>query len=81
MRSVQQIVGLGLISFSLPFFLFALAVWIGGVVPSANPLRLFQGTAFWDAMQEVGTFRQVLVAMIPGAILWVAGFTMIRRAE
>ena len=81
MRSVQQIVGLGLISFSLPFFLFALSVWIGGLVPSANPLRLFQGTAFWAALQDVGTFRQVLVALIPGALLWAGGFALIRRAE
>ena len=81
MRSVQQIVGLGLMSLSLPFLLCALAVWIGGLFPSANPLRLFQDTAFWAALQDVGTFHQVLVALIPGALLWATGFALIRKAE
>ena len=81
MKQVQTILGLGLLCLALPFFLFALAVWIGGLVPSANPLRLFQGTAFWAALQDVGTFRQVLVALIPGALLWAGGFALIRRAE
>lgn len=81
MRSLLQMSGLALMGLSLPFFLFALAVWIGGLFPSANPLRLFQGTAFWAALQDVGTFRQVLVALTPGAVMWVTGFTMIRRAE
>ncbi len=81
MKAVLQMTGLGLMVLSLPFFLFALAIWIGGLIPAANPLRLFQGTAFWAALQEAGTFRQVLVALIPGAVLWGTGFALIRRGK
>ncbi len=81
MKAVLQITGLGLMVLSLPFFLFALAVWIGGLFPAANPFRLFQGTAFWAALEDLGTFRQVLVALIPGLVLSLGGMTLIRRGE
>ena len=81
MRAAVQMVGLGLMVLSLPFFLFAIAVWIGGLIPAVNPLRAFQGTGFWAALQEAGTFRQVLVALIPGFILAFGGMTLIRKGE
>ena len=81
MKSILQMTGLGLMVLSLPFFLFALAVWIGGLIPAANPLRVFHGTAFWAALEDAGTFHQVLVALIPGLVLSLGGMTLIRRGE
>lgn len=80
MKAIQQYGGLGLMVLSFPFFMFAVAVWIGGLVPAANPFRLFSGTTFWQTLQEMGTFRQVLVALVPGLVLWGLGLSLIRRA-